>query len=34
LTELGDVALELGGDDANAVAEEAFTEALRRFRNR
>jgi hypothetical protein len=34
LTELGDVALRLGGDEAQAVAEEAFTEALRRFRNR
>jgi hypothetical protein len=34
LTELGDIALRLGGDDAQVVAEEAFTEALRRFRNR
>ncbi len=34
LTELGDVALRLRGDEAQAVAAEAFTEALRRFRNR
>jgi len=34
LAELGDIALRLGGDDAQVVAEEAFTEALRRLRNR
>jgi hypothetical protein len=34
LVELGDIALRLGGDEAHGVAEEAFTEALRRFRDR